>query len=126
MLTTSKPPIGASKPPIGAIAYGRSGAGYAIEALEANRILLKTPSGLKRVPFDAIIRWELPPSPKAPASGQRVRLKGTYRTYTITELYEVYCGRDLDGDRTTETWARLKTADDKPATWKLNQLEAIA
>jgi D-serine deaminase-like pyridoxal phosphate-dependent protein len=113
-----------SKPPVGAIAYGRSGLGYIIEALEADRILLTTPSGLKRVPLDAVIRWELP-APINPAPGQRVRLKGTHAEYMVIEIYDHFMGWK-DGDRTTETWARLKTADSKPATWKLSQLEAIA
>jgi hypothetical protein len=119
MLTTSKPPVGA-------IAYGRSGAGYTIAALEANRIILKTSSGLKRVPLDAVIRWELPPSPKALEPGQQVKLKGTDRTYTLIEIYRAYCGRGSDDQPFYEQWARLKTVDHKPATWKLNQLEAIA
>lgn len=119
MLTTSSPPPGA-------IAYGRSGAGYIIEALEANRIILKTSSGLKRVPLDAVIRWELPPSPKALSAGQQVRLKSTDRIYTLIEIYRAYCGRGSDDQPFYEQWARLKTADDRPATWKLNQLEAIA
>lgn len=114
-----------SKPPVGAIAYGRSGAGYIIEALEANRIILKTSSGRKRVPLDAVIRWELPLSLKALAAGQQVKLKGTSRTYTLVEIYRVYCGRDSDDQPFYEQWARLRTPDDKLATWKVQQLEAL-
>jgi hypothetical protein len=56
-----------SKPQVGAVAFGRSGLGYIIEALEADRILLRTPSGLKRVPLGAVIRCELPPDSATPA-----------------------------------------------------------
>lgn len=114
-----------SNPPVGAIAFGRSGVGHIIKALEANRIILKTPSGLKRVPLDAVVRWELP-APTAPAPGQQVRLKGTDQTYTLTEIYEVYCGRGPDDERCYEQWAKLQASDGKPATWKLSQLEVTA
>ena len=57
-----------SNPPIGAIAYGRSGVGGIITEIEAeayapsfgNRVVLRFPDGLKRVPISAIVRWELP------------------------------------------------------------------
>jgi hypothetical protein len=113
-----------SKPPVGVIAYGRSGAGYIIEALEADRIVLKTPSGLKRVPFDAVIRWEPPLSPKPIEVGERVQLKGTQAEYVVIELYDHFMGWK-DGERTYEQWARLQTSDHKPATWKLTQLRNL-
>jgi D-serine deaminase-like pyridoxal phosphate-dependent protein len=113
-----------SKPPVGAIAYGRSGLSYIIEALETDQILLKTPEGLKRVPLNAVTRWELPPAPRPIQLGDRVRLKGTQAEYVVIELYDHFMGWQ-DGDRTTEACARLQTDDGKPATWKIQQLEAI-
>lgn len=68
-----------SSPPIGAIAYGRLGIGYPITALEAERVILKTPAGLKRVPIEAITRWE---HPTAPPLGHRVRLLTEIETGT--------------------------------------------
>lgn len=113
-----------SNPPVGAIAFGRSGVGCIIEALEANRIILKTPTGLKRVPLDAVIRWELPAStPLAPV--RQVKLKGTSQTYTLVETYQVYCGRGSDDQPFYEEWAKLTTSDCKPAHWKLSQLEGL-
>jgi hypothetical protein len=111
-----------SKPPIGAIAFGRSGVGHIITALETDRVVLRCPDGLKRVPLDAVIRWELSPSPTTPIPGQQVRLKGTDRTYTLTEIYRVYCGRGSDDQPFYEQWARLQTNEGKPAHWKLSQL----
>jgi hypothetical protein len=113
-----------SKPPVGALAWGRSGVGCIIEALEANRIILKTPSGLKRVPFDAVIRWELPAVPKPIQIGDRVRLKNTALEFVVVEIYDLFTGLE-DGERTYETWARLKTSDDRAAFWKLSQVEVL-
>jgi hypothetical protein len=113
-----------SKPPVGALAWGRSGVGCIIEALEANRIILKTPSGLKRVPFDAVIRWELPAVPKPIQIGDRVRLKNTALEFVVVEIYDHFMGLE-DGERTYETWAKLTTEDGRPAHWKLNQLEVL-
>ena len=52
-----------SNPPVGAVAYGRSGVGHVIAALKADRVILKTSDGLKRVPLEAVVRWELPAFP---------------------------------------------------------------
>lgn len=53
-----------SNPPVGAIAYGRSGIGSIITALETDRVILRVPDGtLKRVPMSAIARWEMPDPP---------------------------------------------------------------
>jgi hypothetical protein len=49
-----------SKPPVGAIAFGQSGVGYPVKEVEGDRLVLQTPSGLKRVPWGAVIRWEVP------------------------------------------------------------------
>jgi hypothetical protein len=49
-----------SSPPVGAIAFGRSGNSGIITALEADRIVLRCPDGVKRVPLEAIARWEMP------------------------------------------------------------------
>lgn len=113
-----------SKPPVGAIAFGRSGIGHIITALEADRVVLRCPDGLKRVPLGAVIRWELPPEPRPIQVGDRVRLNGTQAEYTVIELYDHFMGWE-DGDRTYETWARLTTPDGKPATWKIQQLEIL-
>ncbi len=112
-----------SKPQVGAIAFGRSGVGHIITALEADRVVLKCSDGLKRVPLTAVIRWELP---RPLEVGDRVRLKNTERQYTITELYDHFMGLDSNDERTYEQWARLKTDDGKPANWKLRQLEKIS
>jgi hypothetical protein len=112
-----------SEPPVGAIAFGRSGVGCIIEALEANRVILKTPNGLKRVPFDAVIHWELPAAPKVPAVGDRVKLKNTNLFYTIIEVFEVPYW--ISGYRTVEMWARCQIVEGRMATWKLGQLETI-
>jgi hypothetical protein len=111
-----------SKPPVGAIAFGRSGVGHIITALEADRIVLRCPDGLKRVPLGAVIRWELPPEPKTLTPGHRVRLKNTQAEFVVTEIYQHYMGLE-DGDRTYERWARLQADDGKPAHWKVCQLE---
>lgn len=109
-------------PPLGAIAIGRSGTRAIITALEADRVILRFPDGaLKPVKVEAITRWEMPAQLQP---GQRCRLTGTDRTYTLIETYEHFMGWH-DGDRTYEAWARLKTAEGNPATWKLIQLEAI-
>lgn len=90
-----------------------------------NRCTQKDPSDQKfisrLVPFD-----QVPALPTTPVSGQQVKLKGTSQTYTLLETYRAYCGRGSDDQPFYEEWARLQTADHKPATWKLNQLEAIA
>jgi hypothetical protein len=112
-----------SKPPVGAIAFGRSGVGHIITALEADRVVLRCPDGLKRVPLGAVIRWELPAIPTTPIPGQRVRLKNTALEYVVIELYDHFMGL-VDGERTYETWAKLTDSGGKTATWKLSQLEA--
>jgi hypothetical protein len=60
-----------SSPPMSAITYGITGVPYIITALEADRVVLRCPDGLKRVPLDAIIRWELLTLPKAVEVGDR-------------------------------------------------------
>jgi hypothetical protein len=113
-----------SSPPVGAIAFGRSGVGCIIEALEANRVILKTPNGLKRVPFDAIIRWELSAVPNEPTVGDRVKLKNTHLFYTLIDVFEVPYW--INGDRTVELWARCQNIEGRIATWKLGQLETYS
>jgi hypothetical protein len=80
-----------SNPPIGAIAYGQSGVGGIITRYEADRVVLRLPDGLKRVPIDAIDRWELPaPSVKLITQFQiddRVRYTGSNR-----HLQQQYAG----------------------------------
>jgi D-serine deaminase-like pyridoxal phosphate-dependent protein len=56
--------------------------------------------------------------------GDRVRLKGTQAEYVVIEIYSHFMGWE-DGDRTYEQWARLQTDNGKPATWKIQQLEAV-
>ena len=115
-----------SNPPVGALAYGRSGKPAVIEALEADRVLLRTPNGLKRVPLEAVVRWELPALPKIPTPGQRVRLKRTQLEYMLIETYSVRCGLDADGSPSFEQWAKLQNEVSTVASWKLQQLEVIA
>jgi hypothetical protein len=109
-------------PPIGSIAFGRSGAGYPVIEIHADRIVLKKDDRPWAVNPVAIARWELP---KAIQPGDRVRHKQTGQTFTVIELYEHFLGWQ-DGDRTFERWAKLQTLDGRPAHWKLQQLEAIA
>jgi hypothetical protein len=113
-----------SSPVVGAIAFGRSGTGHVIAALDADRVILKTSEGLKRVPLAAIARWEMPAVPTTPALGQRVRLKNTVLEYVVIELYDHFMGW-VDGERTFEAWARLQADDSRPAHWKINQLEIV-
>lgn len=74
-------------------------------------------------PFSAQANFEnFLPTPPAP--GQRVRLKNTTLEFTIIDIYDHFMGW-VDGERTYEKWARLTTTDGKPATWKVQQLEAV-
>jgi hypothetical protein len=111
-----------SSPPIGSIAFGRSGAGYPVIEVHADRIVLKKDDRPWAVNPVAIARWELP-RPIQP--GDRVRLKGTQAEYTVVEVYSVRCGRDENDEPFFEQWARLETSDGKPATWKIQQLEVF-
>ncbi|MBW4552607.1 MAG: hypothetical protein KME35_16090 [Aphanocapsa sp. GSE-SYN-MK-11-07L] len=64
-----------SKASIGAIAYGRSGVGYPVKEVKGDRLVLRTPNGLKRVPWGAVIQWELPAVPPLNYQfGQRVEV----------------------------------------------------
>ncbi|WP_019498373.1 hypothetical protein [Pseudanabaena sp. PCC 6802] len=63
-----------SKPPVGAIAFGKSGVGCTVAQNEGDRVVLQTPSGLKRVPIAAITRWKMPTQKLKP--GDRVRYIG--------------------------------------------------
>jgi hypothetical protein len=56
----------------GAIAIGNTGIGYPVTQIEGDRLVLKTPDGLKRVPWSAVIRWELPPPRFQP--GQKIEV----------------------------------------------------
>jgi hypothetical protein len=116
-----------SRPPIGAIAFGRSGLGHIITALEADRVVLRCPDGLMRVPLGAVIRWELPAKPKTLTPGQRVLLKNTALEFVVIDIYDHFMGW-VDGERTYEQWAELQTndVDGRPAHWKIQQLEEIA
>ncbi|NJK29796.1 MAG: hypothetical protein HC940_06425 [Acaryochloris sp. SU_5_25] len=64
-----------------------------------------------------------PPEARAPKVGDLVRLKHTTLEYTLAELFEYHYW--IDGEHCTELWARLRTLEGKPATWKLNQLKTI-
>jgi hypothetical protein len=112
-----------SEPPVGAIAFGRAGVPCIVAELEADRVVLQCPDGLKRVSPDAVIRWKLPAVPKVPAVGDRVKLKNTNFFYTIIEVFEVPYW--ISGDRTVEMWARCQIVEGRMATWKLGQLETI-
>jgi hypothetical protein len=114
-----------SSPPIGAIAFGKSGAGYPVIDVHPDRIVLKRADGPWAVSPAAVICWELPPESTPIQVGDRVRLKGAGRVYTVVEIYDHYVGRDSNGDRSYETWARLKAQDGKAAHWKLRQLEVL-
>jgi hypothetical protein len=115
-----------TNPRIGARIFTHKGNSGIVEQLEDERVIIRIPDGiLKSIPLTAIARWELPAIPKTPVPGQRVRLKGTDRTYILIEIYEVYYGRGSDDQPFYEQWARLKTPDGKPATWKISQLELL-
>jgi hypothetical protein len=63
-----------SEPPVGAIAFGKSGIGCTVTQVEGDRVVLQTPSGLKRVPIAAIACWKMPTQKLKP--GDRVRYIG--------------------------------------------------
>lgn len=80
------------------------------------------PQGEKVIPLETVCEVSFTkPAPTMLKAGDRVKLKNTDFSYTLIEVFEVPYW--INGDRTTETWARLKTLDGKPATWKLSQLE---
>ena len=50
---------------IGSVAYRDSGIGGTVIKIEADKVLIKYPDGIKRLPISAIVRWESPSkSPK--------------------------------------------------------------
>ena len=49
-----------SSPPIGAIGFGKSGVGYPLVRAEGDRLVLRSPQGLIRIPAHSIVRWEVP------------------------------------------------------------------
>lgn len=108
-----------SSPPVGAIAYGESGIGYPISQLEGTSVVLRTSTGLLRVPLTSIHHWELPKplEPRQPIDvGDKVQLKGTQRTYQVTRVYSVYRCQN-----TYEHWAELEGSNGS-AHWLIGQL----
>ena len=119
MTTTTNPQIGSQ-------IFTHKGNCGIVERLEDERVIIRIPDGSRKsIPLTAIARWELPAVPKTPIPGQRVRHRQTGQEFTIIEIYDHYMGFE-DGERTYEECARLQTPDGKPATWKIQQLEAIA
>jgi hypothetical protein len=108
-------------PPIGAIAMGKSGIGYPVVHIESDRLVLQTPDGLKRVPWSAVIRWEIPQIAKPPSVGDWVQLQNTPTRYLVLTIFEVYAG--LDNEPIHEPWAKLEGQDGELAFWKQGQLE---
>jgi hypothetical protein len=106
--------------PVGAIAHSRSGNRGIVTQVESDRVVVKCPDGLKRVPISAIVRWELPPSgsfPRPLSLGDRVRYTGTDRN-----LQRLYAGELTIGEisKYDDGYACLKP-DGRVTSWILHQ-----
>jgi hypothetical protein len=87
------------------------------------------PQGSRVVPLESVRgvaqhKPDLVVMPRPIGVGDRVLLKNTALEYVVVNIYEVRCDRNSEDRPFYEKWARLTTLDGKPATWKLNQLEA--
>lgn len=103
---------------IGSIAHCRSGICGIVTKIESDRIVLRLPDGLKRVPIESIVQWELPTStvkPRKLVLGDRVRYVGTHPSFKKQyggelKIWELGKGCDLDK-------CACLTPEGKVSTW---------
>lgn len=102
-----------SSPPVGAIAYGRSGIACTVIRVEADRIVMTCPDGIKNVPVNAIARWEMPPMTQPFQKGDRCGWVFDDDRLVIEKIREdgicwVY---DLDKEKTMTTHINCLTRE---------------